>query len=131
QFLSVGSLWVTDPKASFFSSMKLKEWKEKYKIDYEFHFAELKNHKLESYKQFFLNFLTMNPTAGFKVIVIKRSGLKNMNSAITDLTYHMIYNGIMHQHSSGRAPLPRILQVNLDNEEEGSDLLKIENLKDR
>lgn len=131
QHLSVGSLWITEARTAFFAGMKLKDWKKENAIDYEFHFAELKNHKLEHYKEFFLKFLVLNPTAGFKVITIKRSGLKNSNNAITDLTFHLLNNGIMHEDKSGRAPLPRILQVYIDNEEEGSDLLKVENLKER
>lgn len=130
KYLSVGSLWITDTKNSVFSFYKLKEWKKQRNIDYEFHFAELKNHKLESYKAFFLQFLSLFPSSGFKVIIVDKSGLK-INSAITDLTFHLINDGIKHENESGRAPLPRMLQVVIDNEEKGSDQIKLKNLTER
>jgi len=131
EYLSVGSLWLTDPKSAVFASFELREWMKNNKIDYEFHFAELTNHRLEEYKGFFLKFLALHPSAGFKAIIINRHGLKNINNAITDLTFHLINNGVNHENSTGRAPLPRLLQVRLDNEEKGSDRLKLENVKER
>jgi len=131
EYISIGSLWDTDSKNSFFTLFKLRNWLKEQNIDYEFHFAELNNNKLEKYKAFFLKFLALYPSAGFKVIIIKRAGLKNINSAITDLTFHLIYSGIIHENETGRAPLPRLLQVILDKDEEGSDKLKLENIKER
>ncbi len=128
-FLSIGSLWLNDAKEKALSFFKLKEWKEQRNIDFEFHFNEVKGHRLDQYKAFFKEFVTLHPSAGFKVIVINRSGLSN--SAITDLTFHLINEGIKHEHESGRAPLPRMLQVFIDNEEEGSDQLKLVNVKER
>jgi Protein of unknown function (DUF3800) len=128
-YLSIGSLWLNDPSETMFSSFKLKEWIKQRNVESEFHFKELKGHKLELYKAFFLEFLTLFPSAGFKVIVINRSGLPN--NAITDLTFHLLNDGIKHENESGRAPLPRELQVYLDNEELGSDQLKIANIKER
>lgn len=86
---------------------------------------------METYKDFFIKFLSFNPTAGFKVITVEKSGLKNVQEAITHLSFHLLNRGIDHEHSSGRAPLPRVLQVNLDPEEKGSDRIKIENIKER
>ncbi len=43
----------------------------------------------------------------------------------------MINKGIFHENNSGRAILPRSLSVWLDEEEKGSDMLKLENLKER
>lgn len=130
-FLSVGSLWIVDGFKSFQASRKIKEWLEQQHIDYEFHFAEVSSHKLETYKEFFLKYLKLNPTLGFKAIVVNKKGIGDINSAITDLTFHLIHKGINHENSTGRAPLPRLLQVWLDEEEKGIDQLKIENLKER
>ena len=130
-YLSIGSLWIVDGRKSFDASMRLNEWIEKNKINYEFHFSEVSKHKLEKFKEFFLLFLKLNPTAGFKTIILNKKGLKNINGAITDMTFHIINKGISHENETGRAPLPRLLQVWLDEEEEGSDQLKIENLKER
>jgi hypothetical protein len=131
KFLSVGSLWVLDGFKSFITHNEIREWKEKNNINYEFHFSQLTKHKLEKYKEFFLIFLKNNPTVGFKVIMLNRNGIKNNNSAITDLTFHIIHKGIKHENSTGRAPLPRLIQVWIDEDEKGSDQLKIENLKER
>jgi hypothetical protein len=130
-YLSVGSLWMVDGYKAHQSYNKIKEWKENNDINYEFHFSELSKHKLETYKMFFLTFLRENPTVGFKAIILNKKGISNINSAITDLTFHVIHKGIAHENKTGRAPLPRLLQVWIDEEEKGSDQLKIENLKER
>ena len=44
---------------------------------------------------------------------------------------NLIDKGIEHEHKSGRAPLPRMLNLWIDEEEKGSDQLKIENIKER
>lgn len=131
QYLSVGSLWIVDGYKLFQTSNRIREWLNENQINYEFHFAEVKNHKLESYKEFFRKYLTLNPTIGFKAIVVNKKGIGNLNTAITDLTFHLIHKGINHENSTGRAPLPRLLQIFLDEEEKGIDQLKIENLKER
>ena len=130
-YLSVGSLWIVDGYTSFQASRAIKEWIEQNQIDYEFHFSEVSNHKLENYKEFFLKYLKLNPTIGFKAIVLNKIGIRDLTSAFTDLTFHLIHKGINHENSTGRAPLPRLLQVWLDEEEKGIDQLKIENLMER
>lgn len=129
KYLSIGSLWVVDIKAATFGYFKLKDWKMNQNINYEFHFSEVTRSRLEGYKNFFLKFITLNPTVGFKVIVIDKTGHKNVNNVITDLTFHLLNKGINHENNSGRAPLPRFLQVAIDDEEVGSDKLKLENIQ--
>lgn len=131
KYLSVGSLWVTDVREACFSEFKIQDWKREQQIDFEFHFADLKGHQLERYKNYFLRFLTLNPTVGFKVIIVDRSGFSSLNSAITDLTFHLINNGVLHEDETGRAKLPRSLDIVIDNEDKGSDILKLENIKER
>jgi len=132
QFLSVGSLWIIDGGYSAFkTSQILSEWKKHNNIDFEFHFTKLNKNRVQIYKDFFLKFLSLNPTIGFKIIIINKEGLKDITKAITDLTFHLIDKGISHENISGRAPLPRTLQVWIDEEEKGSDKLKLENLKER
>lgn len=132
EYLSVGSLWIIDGGISTIQTSKaLKEWKEKNEINYEFHFAEVRKHKVQSFKDFFIKFLSLNATIGFKIIVVKNTGFKDTNRPITDLTFHILNKGIEHENESKRAPLPRILQVWLDEEEKGSDRIKLENLRER
>ncbi len=130
-YLSVGSLWILDTFTAFGAMSKLRNWKKAKGIDYEFHFSKLSKGKLESYKGFFLEFLSNNPTASFKIITVERKGISKIQPAITDLTYHLLEKGVRHEDKSGRAKLPRVLQVNIDPEESGSDNLKIENIKER
>lgn len=87
--------------------MKIREWIQKANIDFEFHFARLNKSHLETYKAFFRKFISLNPTIGFKIITIKRRGIKDIQSAITDLTFHLLNNGILHENETGRASLPR------------------------
>ncbi|WP_430974627.1 DUF3800 domain-containing protein [Sunxiuqinia rutila] len=130
-YLSIGSLWIIDGFATFQASRKLKEWVEKREFDFEFHFSHVNKLRLDTYKEFFLKFLELNPTVGFKTIVVDKKGINDINKAITDLTFHLINKGIIHENETKRAPLPRYLQVWLDEDEKGSDQLKIENLKER
>lgn len=130
-FLSVGSLWVIDGLATFLGNREIKAWVDEKNIDFEFHFTKVNRNRLDLYKEFFLKFLILNPTVGFKIIVIDNSGIRDISGAITDLTFHLINKGIKHENETGRAPLPRLLQTWLDEEERGSDQLKIENLKER
>lgn len=132
QYLSVGSLWLLNYGYSHIAKTNiLKEWKRDNNINFEFHFTKMSNSSLETYKAFFAKFLSLYPEIGFKLIVVNNSGFADVNTAITDLTYHLISKGITHEDSSGRAPLPRVLTVYIDNEEIGSDRVKLENVKAR
>ena len=133
EYLSVGSLWILKFNVITITSatIELKKWIKEKQIDFEFHFKELTKNRLPLYKEFFVKFLTMFPETGFKLIVLNNKGFSDKAKAITDLTYHLISKGIEHENSTGRAPLPRVLQVWIDEEEKGSDQLKIENIKER
>ena len=131
-YLSVGSLWVLSYNYStIVSHRELANWKKSKEITYEFHFTELTKNKIDDYKEFFSLFLAKHPDVSFKLIVINNTGIKDKSTAITDLTYHLIYKGVNHENSTGRAPLPRYLQVWIDEDEKGSDQLKLENIKER
>lgn len=68
QYLSVGSLWLTDPRSDVSARFELLTWMKSQNIGFEFHFTELSNQKLDHYKVFFLKFLVLHPSAGFKAI---------------------------------------------------------------
>jgi len=131
-FLSVGSLWVLEGGySSYLVSEGLRKWKNDRKINFEFHFSNLNKLYYEYYKEFFTEFLSKNPSIGFKIMVVNNKGFSDINIAITDLTYHLLYRGIIDENNTGRASLPRVLQVLVDEEEAGSDKIKLENLKER
>lgn len=131
EYLSVGSLWIVDPRSKTFAYRKLNDWCKLHKIKFEFHFNKVSKNKLDNYKSFFSKFLSWNPSAGFKAIIVENKGFSNINSAITDLTYHLIFDGINHENDTKRAPLPRLLQVRVDDEDPGLDQLKLKNLEER
>lgn len=131
-YLSVGSLWVSEIGSSFIlSHLDMNQWKKRRNIDFEFHFSQLSRIRIEDYKSFFITFLSLYPAVSFKLIVVNNKGFADTNKAITDLTYHLIKKGIDHENTTGRASLPRMLQVWIDEEEKGSDELKLENIKER
>ena len=131
-FLSIGSLWIVEGGFSTYKThSELTEWKAKNNITYEFHFTEVSRRDVDTYKEFFTKFIHLNPTAGFKIIVINNKGFSDISQTITDLSFHLIHKGIDHENSTGRAVLPRTLQIYVDEEEKGSDQLKLENLRER
>lgn len=133
EYLSIGSLWILKHggASDILKSMKIDDWKKERGISSEFHFTKVTKHTVADYKHFFEMFLTMFPEVGFKLIVVSNKGISNLATAIVDMTYHLLEKGVRHEDETGRAPLPRRLQVSLDEEEKGSDRLKLENIKER
>ncbi len=132
EFLSVGSLWMLNYGLSTITkSLEIRKWKVASGYNFEFHFTEAKKNSIDAHKAFVTKFLSTYPEVGFKLIVVNNKGFKDTNQALTDLTFHLLDKGVDHEHSSGRAPLPRMLQVLIDEDEKGSDQLKIQNLKER
>ena len=131
-YLIVGSLWfLTSGTESLDLFLASKQLRENRGFSGEFHFAEMKKHEVSIYKELIDLFLTRGGTISFKFITVPRHGIKNVQSALGDLYYHLLTRGIDHENSTGRAPLPRILQVWKDLEEVGADKLLMANLADR
>ncbi|NMN37730.1 DUF3800 domain-containing protein [Pedobacter sp. SG918] len=132
KYLMVGSLWLLRYGPDYIrKDLELKDWKKHSGITYEFHFTDMRPSSLEQYKSFFLKFLSLYPEVGFKLIVVKNKGFTDVATAITDLTFHLLSDGVEHEHTSGRAPLPRKLDVTIDDEDLGSDAVKLANIKER
>jgi hypothetical protein len=91
----------------------------------------MKKDELHIYKELVDIFLTKGGTISFKFISVPRHGIKNIQTALDDLYYHLLTKGIDHEDSTGRAPLPRILQAWKDSEEVGADRLLMANLADK
>lgn len=103
-FLCVGGLWIPDSGINIITvKQELDKWRESGGVKFEFHFSEVTRTKLQNYKEFFSRFLRLNPTAGFKIIVVRNSGFADLTQPINDLTFHLIDQGINHEHHSGRA----------------------------
>ena len=67
----------------------------------------------------------------FKAISVARAGTGNLSETLQRLTFHLLVRGVEAEQASGRAPLPRILQVWKDSEEIGSDKLFLADLENR
>lgn len=131
-YICVGSVWLLDAGSSVISLQReLEDWCKSKGVNFEFHFSKLNTNRLEVYKEFFTLFLEKFPSVSFKAIILNNRGFKDTRPVITDLTYHLINKGIDHEHFTNRAPLPRIIQVWVDEDEKGSDTLKLENVRER
>jgi hypothetical protein len=91
----------------------------------------MKREEVRIYKELIDLFLTRGGPISFKFISVLKHGIKNVQSALADLYYHLLTKGIDHENSTGRAPLPRILQAWKDLEEPGADKLLMANLTDK
>lgn len=130
--LIVGSLWFLSSGSESFQILRsTNDLKKRRKFSGEFHFAEMSRNDVETYKELIDIFLTQGGTISFKFISVPRRGLGDIQAALGDLYYHLLVKGIDHEHSSGRACLPRILQGWKDSEELGADRLLMANLEDR
>ena len=130
--LIVGSLWFLSSGTEGFELYRQsKDLKDKHDFQHEFHFSQMKKDELVVYKELVDIFLTQGGTISFKSISVPRAGIKNVSDALGDLYYLLLTKGVEQENSTGRAPLPRILQVWKDAEEIGSDKILMANLADR
>jgi hypothetical protein len=131
-FLIVGSLWFLSSGTGTLDLYRAaQELKEKRGFSDEFHFTKMKKEDVPIYKELIDIFLTKGGAISFKFISVSRKGISDIQDALSDLYYHLLTKGIDHEHSTGRAPLPRILQAWKDLEEVGSDKLLMANLTDK
>jgi hypothetical protein len=134
EFLIGGSLWFLSSGTEGFELYRQStDLKERYRRppNFEFHFSDMSKDELPIYKELVDIFMTQGGTLSFKSISVPRSGIKNSPHALGDLYYLLLTKGIEQEHSTGRAPLPRILQVYKDADEPGSDKLLMANLAER
>lgn len=131
RYISVGSFWLLNWSYVYQKQQEIKDWIKLSNIEYEFHFKDVKDHKLASYKSFISLFLSKFTENSFKTIIIDSHGLKDKNELIKELTYYLIKKGIDHENKTGRAPLPRRLSVFIDQDEKSKDTLKIEFIRDK
>ena len=74
---------------------------------------------------------TRNHVFSFKAITVDRAGVKSVDAALQQLFFHLLIRGVEHEHQTGRAPLPRTLQLWKDLEEPGRDKLFMAALRER
>lgn len=129
--LLVGSLWILQGPETFRMAMKLMEWRATSGFREELHFTDVDEKSLPYYLEA-IDIVVENASAlSLKYVTMPRAGSGPVQVVIPKLIYHLVVRGISHEHESGRAPLPRNLQLWKDSEEDGYDRLVIAELGDR
>lgn len=131
RYLLVGSLWILQGPETLRIAGKLMEWRIKAGFQKELHFAEVSDESLPYFKQA-IDVVVDNASAlSLKYVAMRRAGTGAVQQIILKLIYHLVVRGISHEHESGRAPLPRNLQLWKDAEEKGYDRLVLAEVGDR
>ena len=117
-YLVVGSMWFLHGPETLRIYRELNEWKESRGFENEFHFKQITEQKLPLYFEVADYIAKNSGVLSFKIISVPRRGIADLHEALIQLTYHLLVRGLEHEHSSGRAPLPRGLQLVKDAEAE-------------
>jgi hypothetical protein len=129
--LLVGSLWFLHAPQMLTFTTDLYEFKDELKFEKEFHFQEINAGNLKVYLRL-ADWLAVKAAAvSFKAISVERAGLRSVPKALETLFYHLLIRGVEHEHASGRAPLPRGIDLWKDLEEVGSDKVFLAELGER
>ncbi len=131
QHLIVAGVWFGHAEETLRLTRQIGAWRETTGFDKELHFKELDAACDPHYTAALELLLREAASVSFKAISVPREGLQRVDDALEEMFYHLLVEGVQHEHSTGRAPLPRSLQVWKDLEERGRDKLLLASLKDR
>ena len=109
----------------------LLKFKENSGLDKEFHFSAISRHDLPVYIGMIKLFLKDAPAVSFKITSVLAKGISNKQDALHQMFYHLLVRGVTDEHETGRAVLPRLLQIWKDSDDQGSDRLLVADLNDR
>jgi hypothetical protein len=110
---------------------RLAKWRAETGFEKELHFRDLEQQDVSTYQAAFELFMQEAATVSFKAISIEREGVKRVDEALEELYYYLLLHGVEHEAESGRAPLPRGVQLWKDEEEKGRDKLLLAAVRDR
>jgi hypothetical protein len=129
--LLVGTFWILDSVETFRLKQDVDLWRADNRFTQELHFAEVNASNLNTYLTL-LNLLISRGTAiSFKVLTLPRKGLTDIPGRLDDMLFQVVKRGIQHENDTGRAPLPRTLQVFKDSEGEARDRISVANITER
>lgn len=131
EHLLVGSMWFPYAEELGSLTLAIQDLKRRRGFKGELHFKEINASKLPFYKELVGLLGRKASTYSFKAVSVERRGVGNVANALRDLYFVLLVVGIKHEVDSGRAVLPRKLQLLKDAEEPGSDKLVLAWLKDR
>jgi len=126
----VGSVWFLHPPTLLTVDNAIRGLRARISYDSEFHFTRISNNNLPQYIELADLLAAHASVLSFNAISMSRIGVK-ADDAIARLYYHLIVRGIEHEDQSGRAPLPRSLNLTKDAEETGRDELLLAELDDQ
>jgi hypothetical protein len=129
--LIVGSMWYLNGAETTKIYRLVENWKTTHAIGGELHFKSITEAKLPHYLELADLIAASSAMLSFKVVSVPRKGISNVHDALLRLTSHLLVRGIEHEHSTGRATLPRGLSVCKDAEETGQDKIFAAELSDR
>lgn len=129
--LIVGSLWFLHGYETYRISEEIREWRERRSFKDEFHFKNIGKYNFPLYLEIAETIAKNSNVISFKAISVERSGTKDTQAALSQLYYHLLIRGVEHEDESGRAPLPRSIQVWKDAESPGPDKLLLSELEDK
>lgn len=129
--LIVGSMWILNGIETMNLVRAIDHWRERSDFHSEFHFKAINKSKLPKYLEVLSILKERSSTISFKALSVERKGISNNNDALTKLFLNLLIKGVEHEDHTGRAPLPRSLQLWKDSEEVGSDKLMLEEIKTR
>lgn len=129
--LIVGSIWFLHGYETFRVNQEVRKWREENSFKEEFHFKDINKSNVRSYIEIAEMLLANSNVISFKAISLEKSGTKDVQKALSELYYHLLIKGIEHEHKTGRAPLPRSIQVWKDAESPGPDKLLLADIDDK
>lgn len=129
--LLVGTFWILEDIQTLRLKQDIDAWRVATGFKHELHFTNVSQGNLHRYLEILDLLAARGNSISFKVITVPRRGNANAPAVLDDLLFHVINRGIRHEHESGRAPLPRSLQVWKDAEEEVRDRVSVANLRER
>jgi hypothetical protein len=119
--LVVGSVWILDPFQVLQFTNRVSAWRASVGFDSELHFKRVNAANIDIYKQFVDLALDTTSSISFKSISVGTSGIRDVPAALDLLYVALMKRGVKHEDATGRAPLPRRVQIWKDAEEEGKD----------
>jgi hypothetical protein len=125
-----GSVWFLHAPDTLRLTRVMANWREATGFDKEFHFKDLDREVLGAYVEAVRLVLAQVPALSFKAITHPRRGLGRPDEALESMLYFLIKRGVEHEHSTGRAPLPRSVQLWKDLEDKSRDDLLLAKLQE-
>ncbi len=130
-FLIVGSCWLLNGIESLNITRQLDSWRNEVNFHHELHFVDISRGNIDRYMEA-LDILSEHAAAlCFKSIAVERRGIRDIDSALEDMMHHLLVRGVAHERDSGRATLPRTIQIWKDAENPARDQLLVANLQER